>query len=208
MKNKTTKISIGIVIVALLAWWGVAMVDRNENKVPPTEVGTIEQHEKGNVDSKIEIVEFSDFQCPACAGAEAMVDQLILDFDNIKVVYKHYPLNSIHPNAHLAAAASESAGIQGKFWEMHDVLFENQSAWSNSINPKKIFIGYAKDLGLDVNQFVADLENESVLAKIENDIADGDEAGVKGTPSFYVNGVYIENYGQLEAIINPGTIKE
>jgi protein-disulfide isomerase len=128
-------------------------------------------------------VEFSDFECPFCSLAEKQVDILMAAYPkDVKLIYKQFPL-SMHPHAELAAEASLAAREQGKFWEMYEVLFKNYRQLSrNSI------VAMAKALGLDMDKFNADLDSGKYKAVVAKDLADGEAAGVYGTPSFYING--------------------
>ena len=138
---------------------------------------------KGQADARITLVEFSDFECPYCSAAEKQVDIVMAAYPkDLKLVYKQFPL-SMHPHAELAAEASLAAREQGKFWEMYEVLFKNFRTLSrNSI------MAMAKDIGLDVDKFKADLDSGKYKAVVEKDLADGEAAGVYGTPAFYING--------------------
>lgn len=166
--------------------------------------GNIGDHVKGPTDAKVTLVEYGDFQCPGCGTAEPYVRQLVQEYsDRISFVYRNFPLTSIHPNAKAAAAAAEAAGIQGKFWEMHDKLFDNQKEWSSASAKDRgaVFEKYAKDLGLDINQFNEDLKGRAkvegqtvpnVADKIAFDYALGRANNVSETPTFFINGVLID----------------
>lgn len=142
---------------------------------------------KGNKDAKIVIVEFSDLQCPACKMAETGVKQVLENYGG-KVVfyYRHFPLMQ-HPFSTDAAKAAEAAGKQGKFWEMHDAIFENQASLS-----KEIFTKLAKDLGLDMAKYEADIASEDISEIIDKDNFDAKSLEVKSTPTFYINGEKVE----------------
>ncbi len=145
-------------------------------------------HVKGPSEAKVKLVEFSDFQCPACRAANPLVKQIFeQNKDNLAVVYRHFPLPQ-HTNAINAAKAAESAGEQGKFWEMGELLFDNQDLWSQG-NPEEKFISYAQQLGLDVEKFKSDYRSNKYDSRIQKDYADGASLGVNSTPSFYFNGV-------------------
>ena len=141
----------------------------------------------GPADAKVTIVEFADFQCPACAASHPTLKQLITDYgDKIRFVFRHYPL-AMHANAQLAARAAEAAGKQGKFWELHSLLYENQNAWAFQLKPEGKFVEYAKELGLNEEQFKADLTDVTTADKIAQDMGDGDALGVDATPTIYFN---------------------
>lgn len=163
-------------------------------------------HSMGAENPKVEIVEFSDFECPGCASAASGVGKVVTEFSSqVRFTYRHFPL-PFHKNAKLAAKASESAGEQNKFWEMHIILFEKQKDWADKDNAKDIFISYAKDLGLDENKFKSDIESNKYDERIEKDISDGIAAGVDSTPTFYINGkkyAQVFTYESLKQVIEP-----
>lgn len=138
---------------------------------------------KGPADARITLIEFSDFECPFCSAAVKHVDEIMAAYPkDVKLIYKQFPL-SMHPHAELAAEASLAAREQGKFWEMYELLFKNYRQLSrNSI------MAMAKQLGLDANKFQSDIDSGKYKKEIEKDMADGDTAGVYGTPAFYING--------------------
>jgi protein-disulfide isomerase len=138
---------------------------------------------RGPADARITLVEFSDFECPFCSAAEKQVDTVMAAYPkDIKLIYKQFPL-SMHPHAQFAAEASLAAREQGKFWEMYDLLFKNYQRLS-----RENVMLWAKQLGLDVDKFKADIDSRKFKAAVEKDLADGEAAGVYGTPSFYING--------------------
>ncbi len=146
---------------------------------------------KGNKEAKVVLIEYSDFQCPACAFFFPIVKRLFEEYkDKIVFVYRHFPLPQ-HKNAKLAAIASEAAARQEKFWEMHDKLFENQKFWGEEKNAKDIFIKYAQDLGLDLEKFKSDLNSKEIADKVESDFQGGLSLKVNATPSFFLNGRYL-----------------
>lgn len=155
---------------------------------------------RGNPDAKVVLVEYSDFQCPACAVYFPVVEQLLKDYpDKILFVYRHFPLTQIHKNANLAAYAAEASGKQGKFWEMYEKIFQSQRLWSDADNAKQTFLGYARDLFLDETAFLQDLESNVVKEKVFKDYQTGLQHQVDGTPSFFLNGKRIKNPAGYEA---------
>lgn len=150
---------------------------------------------RGPNDARITLVEFSDFECPYCSLAVGEVNSIMTAYPkDIKLIYKQFPL-SMHPHAPLAAAASLAANQQGKFWQMHDALFKNFRKLS-----RENILAIAKDLGLDMDKFTADLDSPKYQAVIKKDLADGESAGVYGTPSFFVNGKHYNGPLSLDAI--------
>lgn len=156
---------------------------------------------KGNKEAKVTLIEYSDFQCPACGAFYPIVESLVAEFDShILFAYRHYPLKTVHENAVIGAQAAESAGKQGKFWEMHDKLFANQDQWSSksSTEAKQNFADYAKEIGLDVEKFKQDLESNEVADIVEGSYKTATDAGLNSTPTFFLNGEQIRNPKNLE----------
>lgn len=143
----------------------------------------------------VTIVEFSDFQCPACKASLPAVEQVKARYPGkVQIVYRHFPLDSIHPNARLAAIAAEAAASLDatKFWPMHDQLFAQQQVWSDITDRgelKDAFATYAVELGLDRTQFLERMEDNSIAERVNQDVSAGTQLGVNATPTFYVNGV-------------------
>jgi protein-disulfide isomerase len=158
---------------------------------------------KGNRDAKIVLIEYSDFQCPACGFYFPILKKLSEEFgENIAIVYRHFPLFSIHPNAKFAAYAAEAAGKQGKFWEMHDLIFSNQSEWSDKKNVDEIFVRYAQILNLNIDQFKKDFSSKEIKQKIENSYKNALKLGLDSTPTFFLNGKKIPNPRNYEDFKN------
>lgn len=141
--------------------------------------------------SQVTLVEFGDYVCPACGVYAPVVKKILADFPGkVTYVFRDFPL-SYHTNAPLASYAAESAGLQGKYWEMHDKLYENQNEWSNSEDAKSIIMGYATALSLDLAKFEADLNSQSIKSKVQLGISDGTKVGLTETPTFYLNGTKV-----------------
>ena len=148
--------------------------------------------EQPNIDAKVTLVKYSDYQCPACKYFVPFEHQLKEDFgDDINIVVKNFPL-SMHPYAHVAARSSEAARKPGKYQEMHDMIFEGQEMWSRG-NAETIFIGYAQTLGLNVEQFKQDMNSADMNRIVMDDRREGRELGVASTPTFFINGDKIES---------------
>ncbi len=147
---------------------------------------------KGPATAKVTLIEYSDFQCPACAAYEPLTARLRTDFEkDLRVVYRYFPLPS-HKNAVIASRAAEAAGKQQKFWEMHDLLFQNQADWSELGNPRDTFMGYAATLGLNKDQFSNDMNDGSTGSRVDRDVEEGKTLKVQGTPTFYINGKFMQ----------------
>ena len=140
-------------------------------------------HIRGPLDAPVTVVEYGDFECPYCGQAEPVVRELLRDFGDVRYVWRHLPLNDVHPNTQLAAEAAEAAADQGAFWEMHDLLLEHQDA----LRPNNL-IGYAEQLDLDIERFTNALREHAGAAHIADDVDSADLSGVSGTPTFFVNG--------------------
>jgi len=201
----------GVFILGVIAMlWGLAHIGGNGTGGTGTTTGstlsepvTTEDNIKGNPEASVTLVEYSDFQCPACASAYPVVKRLADEFgDKIAIAYRHYPLRQIHPNAQLAAQAAEAAANQGKFWEMHDELFDNQRSWGNSETPIEFFYTYAETLELDMDQFRADLTSDETKDKVNADYSSGSRSNVPGTPTFYLNGEQLSSLGSYGSISN------
>lgn len=148
---------------------------------------------KGNPEAKTVLVEYSDFQCPACAQFYPVVREIVEEHGaDLKVEYRHFPLINIHPQAIPAAKAAEAAGVQGKFWEMHDKLFDNQATWSRASNPSAYFNQYAEEIGLDVDQFKRHKDSSMIADAINDSFNEARDLGFTGTPTFMLNGEVME----------------
>ncbi|MCL4360334.1 DsbA family protein [Patescibacteria group bacterium] len=144
------------------------------------------------------LVEFADYQCPACGAYYPVVKQVVSEFTGkLNFVFRNFPLDQ-HPNAKPAAYAAEAAGRQGKFWQMHDLIYTNQVKWSDSPDAAAIFEGYAKTLGLNMDHYKKDVASQAVSAMIDRDVSDATALGVDATPTFYLNGVKLDNPAAID----------
>ncbi len=171
----------------------------NVSNVNPDKIitkGKIPDHVFGTKSGKVTLIEYGDFQCPVCGSLYPNLSPLRKKYQNeVSFVFRDFPLTSLHPNAKAAAAAAEAAGLQGKFWQMHDKLYENQTAWSNDSTDQraKQFEDYAKQIGLNVSKFTKDIDSKAVIYKIDFDQALGKKIGVSGTPTLVINGKKISD---------------
>ena len=141
-------------------------------------------HMQGNPAAQIELVEFGDYQCQHCGHAYPIIREVQAALgDQLKFVFRNFPLAEIHPQATLAAVATEAANRQGKYWEMHDIIFENQQQLK-----MQHLVEYAKRIGLDAAQFEKDMADGELMEIVDNDFESGVRSGVNGTPTFFVNG--------------------
>lgn len=199
--------AIPVILLSLLVWTQgfdfltPASTDQDK-KASLTEIVQGDQT-TGDENAKIELIEYSDFQCPACNYYYPYLNQIIEEFSGkIRFAYRHFPL-SYHKNAELAARAAEAAGKQGKFWEMYGLIFENQNAWSESETAINNFVAFATSLGLDKNKFNADINSQEIKDKIANDLKSGVDIGVNATPTFILNGQKLDPNN-----LNPQTLRE
>jgi protein-disulfide isomerase len=140
-------------------------------------------HIRGPEDAPVTLVEYGDFECPYCGQAEPIIRELLADFGDVRYVWRHLPLNDVHPHAQLAAEASEVAAAHGKFWEMYELLLSHQDALT-----VRDLIAYAAELGLDQERFRGALRKQKYAPRIAEDLESADQSGVSGTPTFFING--------------------
>jgi len=148
-------------------------------------------HVRGPEKAPVTVVEYGDFECPYCGLAEPAVRELLRDFGDVRYVWRHLPLNDVHPHAQAAAEAAEAAARQGAFWEMHDLLLDHQDALM-----ARDLLGYARSLGLDMEKFTADVRRHTGAVRVAEDVDSADLSGVSGTPTFFVNGM--RHYGAYD----------
>lgn len=158
-------------------------------------IGTPSEHTWSQGSTGIVFIEYGDFQCPACLSYYPAVKEVKEKYkDLVTFQFRNYPLQSLHKNARAGSRAAEAAHIQGKFWEMHDFLYENQSAWESSNDPLKLFISYAEAIGVpDIEKFKADYKGKYVNGIINADLKLGEELGATSTPTFVLDGKRIED---------------
>lgn len=209
--NQETKIIGGIVLLSLAILTGaVFFLSKPSPRVTPEERTDLliksDSNKIASDSAKVTIVEFGDYQCPACAVAHPQVKQVLAEYPGkVSFVFRHFPLPQ-HSNALIAAEVAEAAGKQGKYWEMHDKLYISQAEWSDSSAPLDLFTGYAQGIGLNTEQFKSDVSANSSYDKIMSDKKDGELLQVNSTPTFYLNGIKMTNFSyanfkqQIEAI--------
>lgn len=195
-------ILIGVVALAIFGIWKMVATPTDTTVQGTASVLDITDKDwvKGKSDAPVTLVEYTDFQCPACGAYYPILNQLSQEMgDKLKIVIRHYPLMQIHKNALPAARAAEAAGRQGKFWEMYDLLFINQAEWSNADNPMmSLFPSYAGRSGIDIERFRADMADTTLDDKITKDRETGNEMKINGTPSFFLNGEKLKNPTSIE----------
>ncbi|MFA6295218.1 MAG: thioredoxin domain-containing protein [Candidatus Paceibacterota bacterium] len=195
-----------IIVIGLIIWGLIVAMNKPTGPLVPRGTPapiTAEDHITSILPSSdvtpVTLIEYSDFQCPACGAYHILVEQLLASSTiPIKFVYRHFPLTQ-HLNAIPAAMASEAAGVQGKFWDMYHLIFEDTSEWTELSDPTSVFIGYATKIGLDLNKFKTDLTSSTLKTHINNDLKEGVRVGINATPTFFVNGKAIVNPTSYEA---------
>ncbi len=196
---------IGWIVSIVIVVGGIAGLIFLSGRPTGTGTGTVQtvgadDHLLGSADAPAVVIAYSDFQCPACLAYEPILKSLRTEFgDKLTVVFRHFPLKSIHKYAESAALASEAANLQGKFWEFHDLLYDRQKSWTGATDIDQTMADYAKELGLDVDRFTADYKGATVQARVDRDINDGLARGLNSTPSFFLNGAAITNPNSQQA---------
>ncbi len=181
------KIILGIGIVTIGIIIGAAVFMGGSNSVESSLLVRENSSSIGPALAKVTIVEFSDFQCPACLAGQPTIKKILEEYKGkIRFVYRHFPIPS-HTYGDLAAQVAEAATAQGKFWEMHDKLFENQPKWSESSNPHENFTLYARELQIDIEKFNQDLDKNAYSNIVTQDKNDGNSLLVNATPTFFIN---------------------
>ena len=214
-KQRTIKKTIyfGLTLMALLTlifgvmWAGSVNQTDDVSRLANVDAVMADDQTIGDKDNaKAVLVEYSDFQCPACAFYAPLVKEILAAYETegLLFVYRHFPLTG-HAHALITAKASEAAGLQGQFWPMHDLIFEHQDVWitQSPEEVRKALLSYATDLGLEMEKFITDMDSDVVAEKIQRDLVSGRRAGVRGTPTFYLDGqeVSVRTLDQFRALI-------
>ena len=143
---------------------------------------------KGNLQAKVRIVEYSDFQCPACQYAQGALKQVVEEYgETVQIIFNDFPLVTNHPNALPAAEAAQCAYSQQKFWEYHDLLYEGQNIWAETTDPQPHFLDYARITGLNIEQFTMCIENRETQKAVRTDMKEGEALRIRSTPTFFIN---------------------
>lgn len=213
MTTETKVLGSVLILTVVLLLGGVFLLSRNQSPKASTLGTNIVQidyskgQKIGSSSAKVKLVEFSDLECPACLNVEPIVKKIRASYslDQLQFIYRHFPLTQ-HPHSRQVATLAEAAGEQGKFWEMHDKLFETQTAWTKLDNAEAttFFIDLAKQLNLDENKVKKALDENTFLSKINDDLTEGQRLGVDSTPTFYLNGRKVDiqlSYDDLTAAV-------
>jgi protein-disulfide isomerase len=222
--NNLPILIIGLVLIAALAggWWFYKRskpspnIRANTNQpvrttpVPvPTglPVGAQPPNLLGSPTASVTVEEFADFQCPTCASIHTVMKNVQGTYGSrIRFIYRHFPLTQIHRNAYDASVAAEAAGLQGRFWDMQNLLFTNQQTWANSSTPRQLFEEYAQKIGLDVEKFKNDMAGMNAKSRVDADMQRGRAYNVSSTPTIYINGMSVPfeqmNFDSIRQIID------
>ena len=205
---KNPWVAIGVVVAVLIgsSVWYSMQVDQTNN-----EGVTLTDHVQGGADAKVTLIEYSDFQCPACGQFEPVVQEVLAEYgDQIRFEYKNFPLIQLHPFAEQAAVAAEAAGQQGKYFEYHNMLFAKQAEWTKGVTPSGFFTQYAEELGLDLETFARHQRSSLIREKVKADYKAAVAMGLTSTPTFFLNGTKMELSSiddfkaRIGAAVNPG----
>lgn len=192
--SRESKILIGVLVVVvggLIGLFALANSGSSSSSGPaPSGSKTIirsSSHKEGS--GPVQMVEFGDYQCPACGAAFPNVQQLLKDYNGkITFYFRNFPLTQLHPNAMAGAQAAEAAAVQNKFWQYHDLLYQKQTEWGELADPSSKFVAYASQLGLDTAKFQSDMNSNAVKQTVLQDQADGNALNINATPTFFFNG--------------------
>lgn len=196
--HKTTSgkllIAVAVILLALLGYYATTNKPATTGGTRTPEAVVENDHIRGAKNPKATLVEYGDLQCPACKAYEPLVAKMLATYPNdLRVVFRHFPLTQIHQNALLAAKYSEAAAIQGKFWEMHDMMYDKQSDWGETLNAEATFKQFGAALGLDVTKLEADSKSQAVEDKILAQYKEGVLLQINHTPTFFLDGVEVDN---------------
>ena len=207
MTTETKWLGAVLIITVVLLFGGIFLLSRNNSSKGngATEVLQIDYSKGqkiGSDSAKVKLTEFSDFECPACAAVEPFLAKFKSGDPDIQFIYRHFPLPQ-HKFARQAATVAEVAGEEGKFWEMHDKIFETQSQWSKLSDATDFFMALVKELGVDENKVKQALEKDVYKSKINEDLSEGRGLGVNSTPTFFLNGrkLNLKSFNDLNTIV-------
>lgn len=161
-------------------------------------------HQQGNINAAITLIEYGDFECPYCGRAHPLVKRLLKEMpDDIHFIFRNFPLTEIHPYAYASAVAAEAAGKQNKFWEMHDLIYENQEKLNTAY-----LLTLAENLQINMKQFALDMKSKETERKVEMDFEGGIRSGVNGTPTFFLNGNRLSTYNETYKSLHDAVLLE
>lgn len=194
---------LGTILVLIFSWMAYSFFTTDWGEMPKIDQVMSSDNIKGNIQAKKILTEYSDFQCPACEFRAGIIRDAWDEIkDEVVFIYRHFPLVQIHGNAKRAAEYSEAAAMQGKFWEMHDLIFEKQKEWADSSDVDSLFLSYASELSLDIDKMLDDVDSSAVRNKVNNDVASGRKLGVNSTPTFYLGTEKMEGFSTATQLID------
>lgn len=204
----------GIIAILVIIFGGVVALSNNKssNTNSTKNSSSLSQHIEGS--GNVTLVEYGDYECPFCQQYYQTVKTIQTEYnDRVKFQFRNFPLTSLHRNAFAAARAAEAASLQGKFWEMHDALYDpsNYQVWKDASNPNPYFDQYAQQLSLDPAKFKTDFASSKVNDTINADLAEGNRLGITGTPTFFVDGKQVSianDISQFEKVLNAALAKQ
>jgi protein-disulfide isomerase len=185
-----------VIVVVILGLFGVFSLTKksSDEQSNPAASAQTSEHKIGAGKKGVTLIEYGDLQCSACKAYYPLIKEVEKAYgDDITFQFMHFPLNQIHQHAYVAARAAEAAGLQGKFFEMHDLMYENQESWAQAQDASTIFEGFARQLGLDIEKYKTDLASDQVAAVINADLKAGQAIGANSTPTFVLNGNKIQS---------------
>lgn len=196
---------IALAAIAVILGGIVIATNHNKNNASSGSSGTPTSHIEGKGTKGVTLIEYGDYECPVCGSFYSIVKQVTAKYnDQIFFQFRNLPLTQIHQNAFAGARAAEAAGLQNKYWEMHDLLYENQAAWAQSNDPQAFFDTYATELGLNVKQFDTDFASEKVNNAIQADLAAFNKTKDEmATPTFYLDGKKLDNTKLIDSNNKP-----
>lgn len=192
MKSRFSLILIACVVI----FGGILFINKKDTKSPTGGSNSAQptNHVRGEGKSGVTLTEYGDFECPACGAYYPIVEEVFAKYqDKITFQFRNFPLRQIHLHAMVAHRAAAAADSQGKFWEMYNLLYKNQATWKQESDPTATFRNYAQGLGLDMAKYDTDFKSEATNNTINADIAVGQNLGVTGTPTFFIDGKKLEN---------------
>ena len=209
MKAKELWVWIGILAVIFAALWGLIALVNGSNPSTDSTAQTRTPAPISNQDitlgatnsAKVTLIEYADFQCPACVIVANFIKRATIDFKGkLQIAYRFFPLTNSHQNSMTSAQAAFAAYKQGKFWEMNELLYQNQDTWATDNNAQEIFTGYAQKLNLNIDQFINDYTADSTKKFINSQEDEGMKINITSTPSLFINGELIQNPQNYEAL--------
>lgn len=197
-------IVVGLFVVLFLVTVVLSLIESKTEQVSPSkndpDPGATD-HALGHHDAGVILIEYGDFDCQECVALSQSLKSILAEYvTEVKLIYRHFPLTSIHANSMLASQAAQSAGAQGKFFEYHDMLLRKQSEWSSVEDPMAIFKNYALEIGLDIKQFTKDVNSQAIVSEVNYDLSSAKGLGLEIAPVLFLNGTNVNLSGGYESL--------